>query len=260
MLKQTEHADAPAPSAAQVRVTPEELAAAISHLDAGRAGQDGKIAIGRAVEELSLDAAPEDILRAVEATRQQTARRRRNRRGGVVALFAGLAAVGGLGVWGFERLPRPAPAIPVVPQTLSALGEGQSAYVDTRGLKQIIDRIYPTQIQTYPNSKGIRWGIIKHGGRIYVQAYTLETTEKGINGKTFDLRNAEEADLNGRYKGNFITSGKYSSKMHPDVKVTLPLEERLQYRDSQQLEDQAVLMNVSVRSDDHLWDNFEHNH
>lgn len=100
MLKQTEHAETPTPNAAQVRVTPEELAAALSHLEAGSAGRDGKIAIGKAVEELSLDAAPEDILRAVEAARQQGARRRRNRRRGLSALLAGLAAVSGVGVYG----------------------------------------------------------------------------------------------------------------------------------------------------------------
>lgn len=260
MLKQTEHAETPTPNAAQVRVTPEELAAALSHLEAGSAGRDGKIAIGKAVEELSLDAAPEDILRAVEAARQQTARRRRNRRRGLTALLAGLAAVSGLGMVVFERLPRAVPAAPVVAvpsNTLFALKDDQTAYVDTHGLKQIINYKSPSHIQTYPHSKGIRWGIIKHDGGVYVQAYTLKTTEQGINSsKTFDLRNAEYADLTGGEKGYIVDA---ASRMHPDVKVTLPLK-GLRYRDSQQLDNQAVLMDSSVRSDDHLWDNFEHNH
>lgn len=258
VLKQTEHADEPTISAAQVRVTPEELAAALSHLEAGSAGQDGKIAIGKAVEELSLDATPEEVLRAVEAARQQTAHRRRSRRRGLAALIAGLAAVGGLGAAKFVSSPRTVPAAPVVAApggTLAALNDEQSAYVDIHGLKQMIDRDPSSQIQVYPHSKGIRWGVIKHGGRVYVQAYTLETTEQSIKSKTFDLRNTEDADLTGRSKGYFVDAG----TMYSDVKVTIPVN-GLRYKDSQQLSDQAILTVSGVWSDDHLWDNFEHNH
>ena len=183
MLKQTEHEDAPVPSAAQVRVTPEELAAALSHLEAGKPGQDGKIAIGKAVEELTLDATPEDILRAVEAARQQGARRRRSKRRGLAALLAGLAAVSGLGAAKWALTPRPAPAASVAAapgRTLSALGNEQQAYVDTPGLMQIIHSAPAAQVQVYPDSEGIRWGIIKHGGKVYVQAYSLQTTEQGL--------------------------------------------------------------------------------
>lgn len=270
MLKQTEYAETPAPNAAQARVTPEELAAAISHLEAGSAGRDGKIAIGKAVEELSLDAAPEDILRVVEAARQQTARRRASRRRGLAALLAGLAAVGGLGVWVFERLPRAVPAAPIVAApggTLAALKDEQSAYVDTRGLKQIVERITPSQIQVYPHNKGVRWGVIKHGGTVYVQAYSLQTTEQRLRenktvdipleeGNTIALRNAEDADITGGEKGYIVFS---QTVRVPDSKLTLPIH-AFQYHDSQQSENQAKITVSDIRPDDHLWDSFEHKH
>ena len=54
MLKHEDNSQTPFPSAAQVRVTPEELAAAITALQIRKEGQPGTIAIGDAVEELGL--------------------------------------------------------------------------------------------------------------------------------------------------------------------------------------------------------------
>lgn len=256
ILKQTEHADEPTVSAAQVRVTPEELAAALSHLETSSAGRDGKIAIGKAVEELSLDAAPEDILRAVEAGRQQSARRRRNRRRGVTALIAGLAAIGGLGAAKVVLSPRTVPAAPVVTvvaapvSTLAALKDEQSAYVDTHGLMQAIHGAPAAQVQIYPDSTGVRWGIIKHGGKVYVQGYSLKTTERKMQTGTFDIYNHDTQS-----PGNlpvYLDGG-------TDVSITLPLQE-FQCRDTQQTDNYAKLTLADAHTDDHLWDNFEHNH
>lgn len=61
-------------SAAQTRVTPEELAHAIATLEARRLDaervQAGTIPIGEAVRELNLDATPEEVLTEVRAQRQ----------------------------------------------------------------------------------------------------------------------------------------------------------------------------------------------
>jgi len=196
MLKQTEHADEPAVSAAQVRVTPEELAAALSHLEAGSAGRDGKIAIGKAVEELSLDAAPEDILRAVEVARQQTSRRRRNRRRGLAALLAGLAAVGGVGVYGQvtnhypdsnELVPASSPfameprilALNAGPprQTVSTLAEvpdGKTVYcsVDALGMAAMSRNVQmgPLREPSQPPAQ-LQWPVVKYGHDLYVRGW-----------------------------------------------------------------------------------------
>lgn len=196
MLKQTEHAETPTPNAASVRVTPEELAAALSHLDAGSAGRDGKIAIGKAVEELSLDAAPEDILRAVEAARQQTARQRRNKRRGLAAVFAGLAAVGGVGVYGqvtnhypdsSELVPASSPFMtephilaltPGPPrQTVSTLAEvpdGKTVYcsvdaIDRAALSRNVQMGPQREISQQITE--LHWPVVKYGHDLYVRGW-----------------------------------------------------------------------------------------
>lgn len=74
MLKHEDNPQAqpqtPPSSAAQVRVTPEELAAAVTALQIRKEGQPGTIAIGDAVEELGLDVTPEEVLAEVQARRQ----------------------------------------------------------------------------------------------------------------------------------------------------------------------------------------------
>lgn len=63
----------PAAEAAKVRVTPEELVRAMAAIEARREQEarerDGTIAIGDAVQELGLNATPEEILAAVQAQR-----------------------------------------------------------------------------------------------------------------------------------------------------------------------------------------------
>jgi len=75
MLKHEDNSQAPAQSAARVRVTPEELAAAVTALQIRKEGQPGTIAIGDAVEELGLDVSPEEVLAEVEARRVKPKRR-----------------------------------------------------------------------------------------------------------------------------------------------------------------------------------------
>jgi len=71
MLKHEDKLEAPSQPAAQVRVTPEELATALSRIearkDAGQRHADGTIPIGEAVQQLGLDTTPEEVLAEVQA-------------------------------------------------------------------------------------------------------------------------------------------------------------------------------------------------
>ncbi len=78
MLRQEDpHPNSDTASAAQTRVTPEELAHAIASLEARKLDevrlQENTIPIGQAVRELNLDATPEEVLAEVRAQRQAQA-------------------------------------------------------------------------------------------------------------------------------------------------------------------------------------------
>jgi len=78
MLRQEDpHPNSDTASAAQTRVTPEELAHAIASLEARKLEevrlQENTIPIGQAVRELNLDATPEEVLAEVRAQRQAQA-------------------------------------------------------------------------------------------------------------------------------------------------------------------------------------------
>lgn len=80
MLKQKDELETQPLYAAKVRVTPKELAAAITRLEARKDSDerqvDGTIPIGEAVEQLGLEATPEEVLAEVQAGRQQAVPRK----------------------------------------------------------------------------------------------------------------------------------------------------------------------------------------
>lgn len=85
----------PEEPAAKVRVTPEELAAAISRIDvrqeASKCQTEGTVAIGEVVQELGIAATPTEILAEVQAGRRQNAGRQltrfsANRRSGLILM------------------------------------------------------------------------------------------------------------------------------------------------------------------------------
>lgn len=111
--------------AAQVRVTPQELAAALARLEARQGGLDGTIPLGDAVQELGLNATPEELLREIEAGRAQQQQRPPRTRGarllrvGMSGLAAGVLVVSAL--FAVRSAPAPAPPVaaviaPAVPQ------------------------------------------------------------------------------------------------------------------------------------------------
>ena len=79
MLRQEQNAGEKAVSAAYVRVTPEELAAAITRLEAHKDSTqrrlESTVAIGEVVQQLGLDATPEEVLAEVHAGRTLPSKR-----------------------------------------------------------------------------------------------------------------------------------------------------------------------------------------
>ena len=252
MLKHEDNPQASSPSAAQVRVTPEELAAAITALQIRKDGQPGTIAIGDAVEELGLDVTPEEVLAEVEARRQVKPKRRLDYRALVCAIVCAVP----LALGGFMNLyshsnsaVKPAP-----PQahatTLSDVGNEQQVYVDTHGLKQLIGNDPSSQVRVYLDNQGIRWGIIKHDSKVYVQAYTLQVSEGTFTSKPSVFVNSED---------HYATDGAgfdESGTLYAAERVTLPVK-ALHVDDSEQTAKHAQITVSGLRADNHLWDEFK---
>ncbi len=249
MLRQEQDQTA-SPPAAQAHVTPEELASAVGALEARKPGATGTIAIGDAVQELSLENSPEDILREVEAQRERRTEKRRKRRRNWLALAGVLAAFGTAGVALRPHAP-PSASIVAAPQaaSLSSVGDEQQVYVDTHGLEQIIGGTPASQVHVYASNDGIRWGLIKHAGKIYVQAYTLQATEKALTTKPVIIVNSED-----HYGSNGAGFDDYGT-LYPTVKVTLPVT-AFRYQDSEQTPKHAQITVSDVHTDSHLWDSF----
>ena len=178
--------------AAQVRVTPEELATAIARLEARRAGADGKIAIGDAVTELSLDATPEEVLAEVRAGQSQPQAGKpkrlslRERAGLVLAGGAVLLALTG---W-FQSSVRPASGPAAAPFVGSSSAAEADRHIsldpnllvgDRTGKLVLLSEVGDNQpvhsnysgggFQQYSPGHGTKWTLIKHGGKVYVRGW-----------------------------------------------------------------------------------------
>lgn len=207
---------APPFPAAQVRVTPEELAAAVARLEARKAGTDGRIAIGEAVRELSLDATSEEVLAEVQAGRQaQTPAplQKKQRRG---LRFVASAALIGLLVGGSNLLfvsrsvtPGPAtisPAInlsPTAPQPASITAPNDLLVRDASGkivlLSEVPDNqpVYATLTATdtsaqwtnvsSDSSSAAQWILIKHGGRVYLRGWIADMSDAALRSSIVEI-------------------------------------------------------------------------
>ena len=194
------------PLAAQVRVTPEELAAAVARLEARRAGVDGKIAIGDAVSELSLDATPEEVLAEVRAGQRQlqAVKPRRSfslRRRLAVYFAAGTLALGITALVGVRTAvtapspesmsvsqadnlsPQPAPAqhISLDPNLLVGDRAGKMVLLSEVGDNQPVhSNYYGGGFQQYSPGQGTKWTLIKHGGKVYVRGRILKMSPAAL--------------------------------------------------------------------------------
>ncbi len=192
MLKHEPSEEALSQPAAQVRVTPEELAAAVARLEARRAGADGKIAIGDAVSELSLDATPEEVLAEVRAGQSQPQAiqpRRPLPLGQRLRLYAAAAliSVGMTALWARLSVPvaqnntdtiSPIAAYSPPPQHLSLNPSllvsdraGKMVLLSEVGDNQPVHCDYWGGFQAYSPGNGVYWTLIKHDSKTYVRGW-----------------------------------------------------------------------------------------
>ncbi len=239
MLKQ-EQVEEPA---ARVRVTPEELAAAIARIEArqdtDQRRADGTIPIGEAVQQLGLEATPEEVLAEVQAGRRQAVpRKRRMPLGRRLALSLGLtgillgAALGGNDLWQMRRQAAAQASagsyvLPVLLDpnllvstasgklvNLSAVKDGQPVHCDMSGVD---GRVVFTQWT--PNSATQNpWTLIKHDGQVYVRGWTYRTTPGVTQKNGFAVRvqsqpETDGMDVSARSRPNWV------------IPVTLPLQD-----------------------------------
>ena len=196
MLKQEIN---PEEQAAKVRVTPEELVAAVAALEARKQGASVTIAIGDAVDELSLDNSPEDILREVQARREGVRGRQRTasrRRKWVISLAASCFCFTGFVVYGevSNHYPDSSQIIPAATpfaleprilaldpaasrRTISTLAEapdGKTIYcnadaIEAAAMSRNVQR-GPQQEISQPPAE-LNWPVVKYGKDLYVRGW-----------------------------------------------------------------------------------------
>ena len=212
MLKHEQPEEPLSQPAAQVRVTPEELAAAVARLEARRAGADGKIAIGDAVSELSLDATPEEVLaevRAGQAHFQAVKPKHLSLRE-----RAGLVLAGGAILWalmGYFLSSHPHTSSPAISQVTSISSTANAprkisldpnlVVGDAKGklvqLSEVGDNV-PVKcsfsgdtnsfgFSAYSSSDETPWTLIKHNGKVYLRGLVQPTTSKVLSTDGADL-------------------------------------------------------------------------
>lgn len=228
MLKQTEK-DV---SAAQVRVTPEELAAAITRLearkDASHRKAEGTVSIGEVVQQLGLDSTPEEVLAEVQAGQTEQGKKRRRRLSARERFSLALATVLiGYTVWAAipymggnpSSSANLAPTISFTPsvsyQATHILPDPNLLVTDTSGKLVMLSEVGDNQpvhcsyhsgrFQQYsPGDYSGNWTLIKHDGRIYIRGWMYKMSQKALQANGADISGAESA-------GSYV------------VPVTLPL-------------------------------------
>ena len=185
--------------AAQVRVTPEELTAAVAVLEARKQGASRTIAIGDAIEELSLDSSPEDIFREVQTRRECVRGRQRTaawRRKWAISLAAFCFGFTGFVVYGevssqypdssqlvpaavpFALEPRILALDPAAPRrTISTLAEapdGKTVYcsvdaIETAAMSRNVQMGPQREISQPPAE--LNWPVVKYGKDLFVRGW-----------------------------------------------------------------------------------------
>lgn len=229
MLRHDDSSEAAAPPAAQVRVTPQELAAAIARLEARQGETDGTIPLGDAVQELGLNATPEELLREIEAgrARQQERpigpRKARVLRVALSGLAAAVLIVSGLVVARTGSAPPPPTftvTAPAAPQA-APIAAPDTLLVRQRDGKMVllseVPNDQPVLCELAATETGAKladfapasshWTVIKHGGKVYVRGWIGDMSNTALRSTTVTLH-----DL-----AYYVTSG-----MRP-VPITLPL-------------------------------------
>ncbi len=231
MLKHEDTPQTPLSPAAQVRVTPEELTAAITRLeakkDAGQQNLEGTVAIGEVVQQLGLDATPEEVLAEVQAGQQQaTPQKRQATVGRRLVLVLGLACILlGLTAEGNSLLQTrnhqaaklvsvggvtPAP-IQLNPNLLVSTTTGSLITLSEVGDSQAVRCNLSEQngqLAFYQWTPGTTtqasWTLVEHHGKAYVRGWTSGSSGEQAETEGLEVRSAP----NGAY----------------NIPITLPLE------------------------------------
>ena len=206
----------PSQSAANVRVTPEELAAAVTALQIRKEGSPGTITIGDAVEELGLDVSPEEVLAEVEARR--ATKKRPSSKMRLRVLSAALAALVGVSVWGISQRPSNNPSYNVhtTPNDYAPLNKPGRIYLassllvgDTSGKILMLSEVGDNQpvyctfdlktggfTQYTPENAQVLWTLIKHDGKLYVRGWMLNVSPKVMDYEGIDVATENNSGFN----------------------------------------------------------------
>ena len=206
-------------SASEARVTPEELAAAITRMDASKdvndRQTDGTFAIGDVVEQLGLNATPEEILLEVESGRRTEFLLRGTRmtvkqRSGVMlaagVLIASFIAmqigsvivsspISDTDVSRAAAVPHFVPAatdlhrILVNPDLLVGDASGKLVLLSEVGDGQPVHCTYNNgRFQRYSiDSTFATWTLVKYNGRLYVRGWLLKMSPKVLQSEGADV-------------------------------------------------------------------------
>ncbi len=202
MLKHEDNPQTQPPPAAQVRVTPEELAAAVTALQIRKEGQPGTIAIGDAVDELGLDVTPEEVLAEVQARRKATPKEERRPRGqrfvlalGIAGILLGVGINSGIltqaqssqlvpGTEPYHLEPRTLALAPVsskpVIMTLAEAPDGKTVYCSPHAI--YVAAMSRNTQETQPEIRGpvteMNWPVVKYGKELYVRGWIRSPLSK----------------------------------------------------------------------------------
>ncbi len=176
-------------SAAQVRVTPEELAAAVTALQLRKEGSPGTIAIGDAVEELGLDVSPEEVLAEVQSRRKAKPKRRRDYRALACAVVCAAPLVFGALV---SLSVPPAQPLQIDPQQLKVLDHSSRQVLasEVRNDQVFHCRLVgetPSAADYFSNTGNPAWTLVKHDGKIYVRGWIPKVSDKVLDVEGADV-------------------------------------------------------------------------
>ena len=246
-------------SAAQVRVTPQELASALARLEArreeGQQHQEGTVALGEAVQELGLPVTPEELLREVQAGRAQaqTPPRQKHpaRSAGIGAVAAAaITLLGGTLVFLVRSAPpQPAQIAVVAPTTPLAapitlpdsllVRDADNRMVllsEVADNRPVLCNLTATDQATAfapftPAS--LHWTLIKHGDRVYLRGWIADMSPAALRSSPVEIHPVRA----------YVATG-----LHP-VPVTLPVDG---FTSTPGLTNDDMISATGVKPDEHF--------
>lgn len=219
--------------AAERRVTPEELAAALARLEVrkevGQRHLEGTLPLGEAVQQLGLDATPEELWQEVQAGRTQPQTASRQSSSGRALRLSGVAAATMLlltGLFTFRLTSHtPAPTVttvsaPAAPQPAPITIPADLLVRQSDGKMVLLSEIgdnQPVLCALTATDKGasfasfapgpLHWTLIKHGGQVYLRGWIADMSDTALRSSQVEIHSDRV----------YVTSG-----LRP-VPVTLPV-------------------------------------